>query len=386
MKTYNLILLFAISYCTLFAQKSSQGIEIYNSNIKELLDFKNEEHDLSGVTVVKVRLNSTIKSKAKTFSWKVADDKAIIEQSSLEAVILQAHKPGLSKITYEVFDATKKSLGTAEIPISVPLFVRVREYSNYELAANAIPKGVNAADGQKFDSVLKYAFLFEKKRNIMETAQKLSYEIYKNINVRLVFEHLGQKMPVSYDTANKYNQVLLQGFARDYGLGAKPNAALGFAPFQNAFVNMGRVADRFTIFALNNQTTDLHSFQSIFDFFKDQTVPQSRKDMVIPFWQEVFTKILTFAICHELGHTLLPTDYIHTDIRKHPDDLMGDKYTDSDIGLIKKSQIDWRTFPLPGTYKWGKMLGFNAYNQELISTNLPTVNYPQFNKFFSLNK
>lgn len=374
-----------MSFFTLNAQKSSPGIEIYNSNIKELLDFQNDEHDISGITAVKVRLNSSLKSKAKTFSWKVADDKAIVEKSSLESVILQAHKPGLTKISYEVFDATKKSLGTAEIPISVPLFVRVREYSNYELAANAIPKGVNASDGQKFDSVLKYAFLFEKKRNIMETTQKLSYEIYKNINVRLVFEHLGQKMPVSYDTANKYNQVLLQDFARDYGLGAKPNAALGLAPFQNAFVNMGRVADRYTIFALKNETQSLHSFQSIFDFFKDKTVPQSRKDMVIPFWQEVFTKILTFTICHELGHTLLPSDYIHTDISKHPDDIMGEKYGDNDIGLQKKDQIDWRTFPLPGTYKWGEMRGFNTYNEELISRRLPTTHYQQFNNFFSFN-
>jgi hypothetical protein len=385
MKTYIVLFLLIISCWPINAQKSSLGIEIYNSNIKELLDFQNGQHDLSGITTVKVRLNSSIKSKANSFVWKISDDKAIIEKTTLESVILIAHKPGLTKVSYEVFDASKKSLGTAEIPVSVPLFVRVREYANYELAKNSLPKGVNPIDGQKFDEVLKYAFLLDKKKKILEYTQKIAYDMYKNINIRLVFENLNQETPVFYDTTVAYNQVLLQGFARDYGLGSKPTAALGFAPFQNAFVTMGRVADRYTIFALNNQTKSLHSFQSIFDFFKDKSVSQSRKDMVIPFWQEVFTKILAWTICHELGHTLLPRDYVHTNTSIHPDDLMGAFYDDSDIGLQKKDQIDWRTFPLPGTYKWGKMRGFNAYNEKLISRNWPTTNYQQFNKFYNLN-
>jgi len=385
MKTYKLILFFLISCISLHAQKSTNGIEIYNSNIKELLDFQNDEHDLSGITTVKVRLSNELKNKAKSFVWKVADDKVIVEKNTLESVILKAHKPGLSKITYEVFDASKRSLGTAEIPLSVPLFVRVKEYSEYNLADKALPKGVNPADGQKFDAVLKYAFLLDKKKKILESAQKLAYDVYKNINIRLVFENLNQKIPPFYDRTTAYSQVLLQGFARDFDSGNKPNAALGWAPFNVAFVTMGRVADRYTIFALINETKDLHSFQSIFDFFQDKTVPQSRKNMVIPFWQEVFTKILAWVISHELGHTLLPENYVHTDIKMYPDDLMGAFYNDSDIGLRKKDKIDWRTFPLPGTYKWGKMRGFNAYNEELISRNLPTTVYPQFNKFFSLN-
>lgn len=385
MKTCKILLVLTICCNAMQAQKSSPGIEIYNSNIKELLDFQNGEHDLSGITAVKVRLNAEIKSKAKSYIWTVIDDKAIIEKKALESAILQAHKPGLSKITYEVFDASKNSLGKAEIPFSVPLFVRVKEYSNYNLANKALPKGVNPDDGQKFDAVLKYAFLLDIKKKILESAQSLAYDVYKNINIRLVFENLNQKTPAFYDTTVAYNQVLLQGFARDYGLGSKPNAAMGFAPFQNAFVTMGRVADRYTIFALYNETESLHSFQSIIDFFKDKTVPQSRKNKVIPFWQEVFAKILAWAICHELGHTLLPETYGHTDIKKHPDDLMSALYDDSDIGLQKKDKIDWRTFPLPGTYKWSKMVGFNSYNEELISRNLPTSEYPQFNKFFSLN-
>lgn len=385
MKTCKILLVLTICCNAMQAQKSSTGIEIYNSNIKELLDFQNDEHDLSGITAVKVGLSYELKNKAKSFVWNVADDKAIVEKNTLESVVLKAHKPGLSKITYEVFDAFKKSLGTAEIPFSVPLFVRVKEYSDYNLADKALPKGVNPAEGQKLDAVLKYAFLLDKKEKILESAQRLAYDVYKNINVRLVFENLNQKIPPFYDTSGAYSQVLLQGFARDFDFGNKPNAALGWAPFNVAFVTMGRVADRYTIFSLNNQTTALHSFQSIFDFFKDKSVSQSRKNMVIPFWQELFTKILAWAICHELGHTLLPENYVHTDIRKHPDDLMGALYDDSDIGLQKKDKIDWRTFPLPGTYKWSKMRGFNAYNEELISRNLPTTEYPQFNRFFSLN-
>ena len=361
-----------------FAQND---IEIYKSNIRELLDFQQFEHDISGETTVKVKLSAKIKPKVARFNWTMGNYNIKLLYPRQESVLVQALKPGMSSVFYEAFDQNDKTLGKVEIPISVPVFIWVYEFEDYNLVGNAIPEGVNLKNAKKFNEVLSYGNLLNYRQEILTKTKSIVYELYKDCNVRFVWEAFGEKMPIFYQ---KKHEVRIHGFAREYFEKVdSTNASLGFAPNFNANVTMGRILDRNTVFAKQNDSPNLHAFKSIFDFFNDKSIPAARKSMVTTFWKEVFYKMFSFTIAHEVGHTLLPRTYVHTDVKKHGDDIMAVRFEDSDIGLIKKGKIDWRTFPLPGTYKWGKMKEFNDYNISLI--NLPTFNDSIFSKFYSIS-
>lgn len=362
----------------------ANDIEIYKNNFRELLCFEQETNEKSGITKVSVILSPDIQSNITTFKWVAKSAGINLIYKTKTSVMIQAVSPGRNSVIYEAYDKNAKSLGKVEIPLSVPQFVNIFEYTigEYDLVENAIPYGVNKAKARKFDEVLKYAGLLSYKKEIYKESIKLAESYLKECNVRLLLNDFGENLPAFVDT-NKIFKLRIGGFARDYDLKSlrdSLNYSRGLTYIGNlaSFIAPGRLTDMSTPFAKTEIDFGNHSYAKIMLYLKNNSISESKKKAVFVLWKKIFTKALGIVIAHEIGHNLLqlPGDG-HTNVTRDGDDIMSKKYDDLDIGFI----ISNKSFPEGKSYEWINQKGFNKHNLGLLQNKHPIASNPIFKEF-----